>query len=152
MNQLSCRRMASSITAVSGESICGGRSAIAGWMADLRMVSRRITDCPARRTHHRRDAKHDDEQVARYFGSKFYTGLRTSESLAQRWDWVDWRRSSMGISEAVVLGIHKSTTKTHVVRHVQLNSMALGFLRDQKPATFLQPHSLIFPDPRTGER
>lgn len=97
-------------------------------------------------------AQHYDEQVARYFGVKFFTGLRTSESLAQRWDWIDWRRKTMGVAEAVVLGEHKDRTKTHSIRHVQLNSRALGFLKDQKEKTFLQPHGLIFVDPRTGER
>ena len=97
-------------------------------------------------------AKHYDEQIARYFGAKFFTGLRTSESLAQRWEWVDWRRHTLGVSEAVVLGEHKDRTKTHAVRHVQLNSRALAYLKDQKPVTFLQPHGLIFVDPRTGER
>jgi integrase len=97
-------------------------------------------------------ALHYDEQIARYFGAKFFTGLRTSESLAQRWDWIDWRAKTMGVSEAVVLGEHKDRTKTNTVRHVQLNSRAMAYLKDQKAATFLQPHGLIFVDPRTGER
>jgi integrase len=97
-------------------------------------------------------AKHYDEQIARYFGVKFYTGLRTSESLAMRWDWIDWPKKTMGVSEAVVLGEHKDRTKTNVVRRIHLNSRALGLLKEQKAATFLQPHGLIFPDPRTGER
>lgn len=37
-------------------------------------------------------------------------------------------------------------------RQVQLNSRAHQYLLDQKPATFLQPHGWIFPDPRTGAR
>lgn len=97
-------------------------------------------------------AQHYDEQVARYFGVKFFTGLRTSESLALRWDWIDWRLKTMGVREAVVLGEHKDNTKTNQVRHVQLNSRALELLKAQKAATFLLPHGLIFPDPRTGER
>ena len=93
-----------------------------------------------------------DEQVSRYFAVKFFTGLRTSESLAMRWDWIDWKRGTMAVSGAVVLGETKDRTKTHTVRHVQLNSRALAALKDQKAATFMQPHGLIFPDPRTGER
>jgi integrase len=97
-------------------------------------------------------AQHYDEQVARYFGVKFYTGLRTSESLAMAWNWIDWRRHLMAVGQAVVLGEFKPNTKTNVARQVQLNSRALGFLKEQKPATFLQPGGWIFPDPRTGER
>lgn len=97
-------------------------------------------------------AKHYGEQIARYFGAKFYTGLRTSESLAMRWGWVDWRQKTLGVSEAVVLGEHKDRTKTHSVRQVRLNERALGILKEQKAATFLLPEGWIFPDPRTGER
>lgn len=92
------------------------------------------------------------EQVANYFGFKFFTGLRTSESLALRWESIDWRRGQLQVSDAVVLGVHKSSTKTSTTRTVQLNSRALEFLTSQKPHTFLQPHGWIFPDPRTGER
>lgn len=97
-------------------------------------------------------AQHYDEQVARYFGVKFFTGVRTSESLALRWDHVDWRRGTLQVSEAVVLGEHKGRTKTNQVRQVHLNSRALEFLKQQKPSTFLQPHGLVFTDPRTGVR
>lgn len=95
-------------------------------------------------------AKHHGEQIANYFGFKFFTGLRTSESLVVRWDAIDWRREQMVVSEALVLGEHKDSTKTNTVRTVQLNSRALEFLRAQKAHTFLQPHGLVFPDPRTG--
>ncbi len=99
-------------------------------------------------------ATHYDEQIARYFGAKFFTGLRTSESLAQRWGWIDWRLQHLGVSGGVVLGELKDTTKTKRVRNVQLNSRALAFYKDQKPATFLNGKGpgWIFPDPRTGQR
>jgi integrase len=96
-------------------------------------------------------ARHYDEQVARYFGAKFFTGLRTNESLPQRWDWLDWRVKTLTVANGLVLGELTDATKTKTVRHVQLNSRALGYYTAQKPATFLQPHGLIFPDPRTGE-
>lgn len=96
--------------------------------------------------------RHYSDQVARYFGLKFYTGLRTSESLAMQWAWVDWRLGIMGVSSAIVLGEHKDSTKTNQIRQVQLNSRALQFLKDQKSATFLMPDGWIFPDPRTKVR
>lgn len=91
-------------------------------------------------------------EIANYFGFKFFTGLRTSESLAIKWGSVDWRREQVSISEAIVLGIHKSSTKTNSARVVQLNSRAMEYLEAQKARTFLQPHGLIFADPRTQER
>lgn len=96
--------------------------------------------------------QHYDPQVARYFGIKFYTGLRTSESLALRWDWIDWRDKLMAVGQSVVLGEYKDRTKTNAVRYVKLNSRALELLKAQKASTFLQPGGWIFPDPRTGER
>lgn len=96
-------------------------------------------------------AQHYHEDMARYFGAKFYTGLRTSESLAQRWDWIDWRQGLIAVSDALVLGELTGSTKTNRIRHVQINSRALGFYKDHKASTFLQPHGVVFVDPRTGE-
>lgn len=104
-------------------------------------------------------AKHYNEQISSYFGLKFYTGLRTSESLAMRWEWIDWRTKMMAVSEAIVLGEHKLSTKTNIARQVQMNSRAMGFLQAQKAQTFLQTggkgatkEDWIFLDPRTGVR
>jgi integrase len=96
--------------------------------------------------------QHYDPQIARYFAFKFYTGCRTSESLALRWENVDWRRKTITVRDAIVLGEYNRRTKTSTVRHIELNSVALEVLKAQKAATFLQPHGWIFPDPRTGER
>lgn len=91
-------------------------------------------------------------QVARYFGFKFFTGLRTSESLPLRWENIDWRQKQLLVADAVVLGEYKQSTKTNSARVVELNSRAMAMLQGQKASTFLQPHGFIFPDPRTGER
>jgi integrase len=91
-------------------------------------------------------------QIANYFGVKFFTGLRTSESLALKWENIDWRSSQMLVSEAIVLGEHKDNTKTNVARLVDLNSRALAYLKAQKEHSFLRKDGWVFPDPRTGER
>jgi integrase len=97
---------------------------------------------------------HYDAQVANYFELKFFTGMRTSESLALKWDSIDWRRGHMVVSEAIVLGEHKVNTKTNDARAVQLNSRALGALKAQKPHTFMDRSKggWVFLDPATGER
>lgn len=96
-------------------------------------------------------AERYNAQIANYFGFKFFTGLRTSESLIVRWESIDWRREQMLVSDALVLGKAKGSTKTHTARVVQLNSRALEYLKAQKEHTFLKQHGLVFPDPRTGE-
>lgn len=97
-------------------------------------------------------AKHYSESVSNYFGAKFYTGLRTSESLAQQWGWLDTRKNVLAVSEGIVLGEHKKTTKTSTVRLVQLNSRAMEFFKAQKAHSFLHKEGWIFPDPKTDTR
>lgn len=97
-------------------------------------------------------AKHYSEPVANYFGAKFYTGLRTSESMAQQWGWLDTRKNVLAVSEGIVMGLHKKSTKTSKIRLVQLNSRAMEFYIAQKPHSFLHKEGWIFPDPKTGER
>lgn len=96
--------------------------------------------------------KHYHPQVGNYFGAKFFTGLRTSESIAQQWAWLDTRKNELAVSGAVVMGELKASTKTNQVRIIQLNSRAMDFYRDQKAHTFMKPDGWIFNDPKTGER
>lgn len=96
--------------------------------------------------------KHYSPQVALYFETKFFTGMRTSESLGLRWDSIDWRTGKMVVKEAIVLGEHKERTKTNSQRAVELNSRALAALKAQKAHTFLNPAGWVFMDPRSGER
>jgi integrase len=91
-------------------------------------------------------------QIANYFGFKFFTGMRTSESLAMRWGSVDWRRGQALVSDVIVLGEHRENTKTNVARLVQLNSRAIEFLKAQKEHTFLRKDGWVFQDPATDER
>lgn len=97
-------------------------------------------------------AKRRGPQIALYFETKFYTGMRTSESLALRWDSIDWHRGQAQVQEAIVLGEHKTRTKTNQVRTVQLNSRALAALKAQKAHTLLHPSGWVFLDPNTSAR
>ena len=90
-------------------------------------------------------------QIANHFALKFYTGLRTSEALALRWDSIDFRTGHMQVSEALVLGKLKPNTKTNRARAVKLNSEALAALQAQKAHTFLAG-GLVFTDPKTGKQ
>ena len=96
---------------------------------------------------------HYHPQVAHYFEVKFFTGMRTAESLGLRWPSIDWRLGQALVAEGIVLGQHKTTTKTNRTRIVQLNSRALAALRAQKEHTFMvEPQGWVFRDPKTGKR
>lgn len=91
---------------------------------------------------------HADEQVLNYVEWKFFSGVRTGESLGLRWGSIDWPAQRMMVSESVVCQIHKQSTKTNRARLVTLNSRALAALTRQKKHTFLEG-DYVFHDPRS---
>lgn len=90
--------------------------------------------------------------VADYFEFKFFTGLRTGESLAVQWGNIDFNRRQMSVTQAITLGIHKANTKTNTTRVVELNSRAMAVLERQKALTLLHPGGWVFHAPTTGDR
>jgi integrase len=72
-----------------------------------------------------------------YFQFSFATGLRPSEAIALRWGDIDWNRRTVTVSRAHVRHQEKDT-KTHNVRDVDLNDLAVAALTRQKAATFLK--------------
>lgn len=94
---------------------------------------------------------HYPAQVVNLYEFKFFTGLRTSEALGLRWRSIDWRQQTMRVAEGIVMGLHKTSTKTSRARTVQLNSRALAALQAQKSHSFLAGE-WVFLDPRSGER
>jgi integrase len=98
-------------------------------------------------------AKRYHPQIANHFETKFFTGFRTSEALGLRWESIDWRAGTATVTEAIVLGEHKESTKTHKARTVQLNSRALAALTRQKEHTLmLNNGGWVFQDPKAGKR
>lgn len=91
----------------------------------------------------------NDPYYANYFEFAFFTGLRTSELLALRWDDIDWNLGLARVSRALVDGEEKGT-KTAQVRDVELNSRALVALSRQKPFSMLAGKE-VFINPNTGE-
>jgi integrase len=92
------------------------------------------------------------EEVANYFGVKFYTGLRTGESLGLRWSSIDWPSRRMTVKEGITMGEHVEVTKTRKIRQIHLNSKALAYLQRQKAYTLMHPGGWVFVDPKTRER
>lgn len=92
------------------------------------------------------------EQIADYFEFKFFSGLRTGESLAVDWKNVDFNRRQLLVAETITLGEHKKRTKTNSTRVVELNSRAYAALLRMKKHTFMLPDGWVFRAPMTGER
>ncbi len=79
----------------------------------------------------------------------FFTGVRTSEMAGLRWEQVDLGSKRIQISEALVRGVAKKTTKTGVVRQVMLNSRALAALQRQHDDPDITGEH-VWQDPRYG--
>ena len=88
-------------------------------------------------------------QIANLVEWWFFTGVRTSEMAGLHWPQVDLASSYVQISEALVRGVEKSSTKTDVARQVKLNSRALAALQRQRQHTQMAGEH-VWTDPRYG--
>jgi integrase len=93
--------------------------------------------------------KHYPAQVANYVEFKFFTGLRTSESFGLRWPSVDLPSKYFTVSQGIVRGEEKDSTKTNEARTVILNSRALAAIKRQAEHTRMTGEH-VFLDPRYG--
>jgi integrase len=80
---------------------------------------------------------HYPATVSNYFLFAFASGMRTSELIALRWGDIDWNRKVVQVSRAQVRYAEKGT-KTHQVREVDLNDLALSALTAQKPTSLMR--------------
>lgn len=94
--------------------------------------------------------KHYPAEVANYVEFWFFTGVRTSEGSGLRWPNVDLVSKYIMVTEAIVRGEEKDTTKTNEARQVILNSRALGAIKRQAEHTRMAAGH-VFLDPRYGE-
>lgn len=69
---------------------------------------------------------------AAYFEFAFYSGMRTGEMMALRWDEVDMAERTAHVCRIVVGGKVEERTKTKYARVVMLNSRALSALADAR--------------------
>jgi len=69
---------------------------------------------------------------AAYFEFAFYSGMRTGELMALRWDEIDMAARTAHVCRIVVGGEVEERTKTKYARTVMLNSRALGALAHAK--------------------
>ncbi|MCY0913218.1 site-specific integrase [Massilia antarctica] len=93
---------------------------------------------------------HRPEQLLNFVQTMFFTGLRTSEGIALKWENIDFRKKEMKIEGANVYDEEVDTTKTFEARVVKLTHMALEALDRQKSHTLLH-RGHVFHDPKTGQ-
>jgi integrase len=91
-----------------------------------------------------------DGQIRNLFQFAFWTGLRTSELIALRWDDVDLHGAMLSVRRAKVRGQIKAPKTKAGRRTVQLLQPALDALLEQRQHTQLLGEE-VFMNPRTGE-
>jgi len=79
----------------------------------------------------------------------FWTGMRTSELIALRWQDVDWSRGFVRVRQAMVSGELKGPKTKAGRREVKLLPASREALQAQREYTLLQG-GMVFHDPRTG--
>ncbi len=89
-----------------------------------------------------------DPRVHAYFMWQFATGMRPEETIALRWDDVDFAHGSVRVERAKTHRGQLKGTKTGTIRDVDLVPDALEALEIMKPFTRLKS-DFIFENPRT---
>jgi len=95
-------------------------------------------------------AERDDSQIVGYFAAAFFAGFRPSEQIALRWSDVDFQQRTVRVQRAVVRGRAKDSTKTYLVRDIELSDRARAAIEAQRTHTQLAGKE-IFWNPATGE-
>ena len=95
-------------------------------------------------------AAREDSQIVSYFAAAFFAGFRPSEQIALRWSDVDFQQRTVRVQRAVVRGRAKDSTKTYLVRDVELSDRAWAAIEAQRAHTQLAGKE-IFWNPATGE-
>lgn len=91
-----------------------------------------------------------DGQVRNLFQFAFWSGLRTSELIALRWQDVDFTRGIVSVRQARVAGELKGPKTKAGRRDVKLLPAARAALQAQREHTLLRG-PFVFEDPRTGQ-
>ncbi|WP_445979165.1 site-specific integrase [Stenotrophomonas muris] len=76
-----------------------------------------------------------EDQVRNYCQFNFATGLRTSEMIGLCWSDIDWRKGTVKIRRAWVMGKMKAPKTESGVREVQLLQPAIDALKAQRAHT-----------------
>lgn len=94
-------------------------------------------------------AEHKLDQVANYFETAFFTGMRPSEQIAVEWSDYARRDGLLRIHRTRVWGRDKPRTKTHQARDIELLERARQAIERQR-ATTLLANGALFWNPNTN--
>ncbi|MEH6542464.1 MAG: DUF3596 domain-containing protein [Porticoccaceae bacterium] len=86
--------------------------------------------------------------IKNQFQFAIWSGLRTSELIALKWEDIDWKNNRFYVRRARVKNIDKTTKTTSGIRTVELQEQALNALLDQRNIT--SPDGHVFIDPQTN--
>jgi integrase len=89
-------------------------------------------------------------QVRNLFQFAFWSGLRTSELIALRWQDVDFARGLIAVRQARVAGVLKAPKTKAGRRDIKMLPAARAALQTQREHTLLAG-AFVFHDPRTGK-
>jgi integrase len=95
-------------------------------------------------------AEREDSQIVGKFAAAFFGGFRPSERIALRWADVDFQQRTVRVQRAMVRGRTKDSTKTYLVRDVELSDRAWTAIESQRAHMQLAGKE-IFWNPATGE-
>lgn len=90
-------------------------------------------------------------QIQNYFEFMFFTGVRPQEAIALKWSEVDFKEGTARVRRVRTANTDRETTKTNLIRDIELNSRAISALTAQKQFTFLQD-DYVFHNPSTNQR
>ncbi len=92
-----------------------------------------------------------NQQVHNYFEFMFFTGVRPQEAIALKWSEIDFKDGIARVRRVRTAKTDRETTKTNLIRDIELNSRAINALNSQKAFTFLQDE-YVFHNPVTNIR
>jgi integrase len=96
-------------------------------------------------------ANNYNAQVLNYFEFMFFSGVRPQEAIALKWTEIDFNNGMARIRRVRTASTDRETTKTNLIRDIELNSRALKAITSQKQFTFLSSE-YVFNNPVTNKQ
>jgi integrase len=90
-----------------------------------------------------------DEPYRQYFQLAFFTGMRTGELLALRWEDVDFKTKKIHIRKSISHGIEKEPKTKSSIRNMDMHDSAYEALQILRDRHFKDKYR-VFIDPKTG--